>query len=208
MKTVRKTLILAACAILLVCATVVGTLAYLTSTAAVENTFTVGNVGIKLSETKVNPDGTPVEGTGAGTTEEGNNYHLLPGHSYTKNPKITVSSGSEDCYLFVKVENGIKDIEDPSASIATQMEEKGWTAVDDVENVYVYTKEGNPAVVKASDEVSVFDSFKIKGDVKSENLNGYSGKKVTVTAYAVQKDGFDNKTAKEIWDTAFGTSEA
>lgn len=208
MKTVRKTLILAACAILLVCATVVGTLAYLTAKTSVTNTFTVGNVGITLSETKVNPDGTPVVGDGAGTTEDGNKYHLLPGHSYTKDPKITVSDGSEDCYLFVKVENGIKNIEDSSASIATQMEKKGWTEVEGVDNVYVYMKNGEPAVVNANGEVPVFDSFKIKGDVKSNDLNTYSNKQVIVTAYAVQKDGFDNKTAKEIWDTAFGTSEA
>ena len=68
MKTVRKTLILAACAIMLVCATIAGTLAYLTAQESVENTFTVGNVGIKLDETIVNPDGTPVVGEGAGRT--------------------------------------------------------------------------------------------------------------------------------------------
>ena len=37
-----------------------GTLAYLTSHDSVTNTFTVGNVQIKLNEAKANPDGTLV----------------------------------------------------------------------------------------------------------------------------------------------------
>ena len=55
-----KALLVVACALLLVAASVFGTMAYLTSTDTVTNTFTVGKVAIKLDEAKVNTDGTPV----------------------------------------------------------------------------------------------------------------------------------------------------
>ena len=92
MKTRSKALLLSLCAVLLVAATIFGTMAYLTSSDKVENTFTVGNVKIKLDEAKVNTDGTPVEG--ADRVHE-NSYKLLPGHTYTKDPTVTVEKGSE-----------------------------------------------------------------------------------------------------------------
>ena len=57
-----KPLLTLCCALLLVAAGVFGTLAYLTGTDTVNNTFTVGNVKITLDEAKVTTDGTPVEG--------------------------------------------------------------------------------------------------------------------------------------------------
>lgn len=62
MKTTKKALLLTLCAVLLVAASVLGTMAYLTSTDDVQNTFTVGQVSIKLDEAKANTDGTLVEG--------------------------------------------------------------------------------------------------------------------------------------------------
>ena len=61
MKTKSKALLMTLCAVLLVAASVLGTMAYLTSTDEVENTFTVGNVKIALDEAKVNADGTVKE---------------------------------------------------------------------------------------------------------------------------------------------------
>ena len=43
MKNAKKVLLLVLCAVLLVGASVAGTVAYLTATDSVENTFTVGN---------------------------------------------------------------------------------------------------------------------------------------------------------------------
>lgn len=77
-----------------------GTVAYLTSTANVKNTFTVGSVNIKLDEAKVTPDGkavTPAERVTA------NDYKLMPGHVYTKDPTVTVLNGSEESYVRMKV---------------------------------------------------------------------------------------------------------
>ena len=100
MKTKSKALLLTLCAVLLVAASVMGTMAYLTSTDTVENTFTVGNVKITLDEAKVNTDGTlatPAERVKA------NEYKLLPGHTYTKDPTVTVKAVSESSYVRMKV---------------------------------------------------------------------------------------------------------
>ena len=100
MKTKSKALLLTLCAVLLIAASVLGTMAYLTSTAKVENTFTIGKVEIKLDEAKVTADGIPVEGA-ARVTE--NSYKLMPGNTYTKDPTVTVKAGSEESYVRMKV---------------------------------------------------------------------------------------------------------
>ncbi len=191
MKTrTAKALLLALCAVLLVVSTVFATLAYLTSTDKVENTFTVGNVKITLDEVKVTPDGT-AEGT---DRVKENTYKLMPGHSYTKDPTIHVDAASEDCWLFVKVENGLADILD-ATTIADQLEANGWTLVSETENVYA-----RAATNKAGEDVKVFENFKIKGDVANDTLATYAGKKIVVTAYAIQADGFT--TAEAAWTAA------
>lgn len=100
MKKTSKALLLTICAVLLVAASVMGTVAYLTSTDKVQNTFTVGKVAIKLDEAKVGTDGTPVEG--ADRVKE-NGYKLLPGHAYTKDPTVTVLKDSVESYVRMKV---------------------------------------------------------------------------------------------------------
>ena len=103
MKTKSKALLLTLCAVLLIAASVLGTMAYLTSSAEVKNTFTVGKVEIKLDETDVtNPTGSRVQA---------NSYKLMPGTTYTKDPTVTVLKGSEDSYVRMKVTfNNAKEI--------------------------------------------------------------------------------------------------
>ena len=210
-----KAILMALCAVLLVAASVMGTLAYLTSTDQVINTFTVGKVDITLDEAPVDANGQKTNGP----RRTSNEYHLLPGHRYDKDPIVHVAADSEDCYLFVKVENGIAAIEDPSNTIASQMAAKGWDVVDADKGIYVYGTVAAPTAVDAGTNVPVFDEFTISGDVTNEELAGhpvdpdypdgelvpgYEGAKVVVTAYAVQKDGFENKDADYIWGETFG----
>lgn len=206
MKTRNKALLTMACAVLLVVASVLGTMAYLTSTAEVENTFTVGSVTISMDETDVDNS---TEGKDRDTK---NRYHLLPGHEYTKDPIIHVASTSEECYLFVTVSNEIAAIEATGdTSVASQMEAKGWKTVEGQTNLYVYigTAEGAsaPLAVKANDNIPVFEKIVISGSVDNTTLANYKNKTITVNAYAVQKDGFESKTDFEIWNTTFGASE-
>ena len=89
MKTKIKPTLLALCALIVVTATVFTTLAYLTDKEAVVNTFTVGNVSISLVETDVDKDG----------DDQSNDYHLLPGKTYQKDPTLTVDAESEESYI-------------------------------------------------------------------------------------------------------------
>ena len=100
MKTKSKALLLTLCAVLLVAASVLGTMAYLTSTDTVTNTFTIGKVNIKLDEAKVTTDGKPVE---PAQRVQQNEYKLMPGLTYTKDPTVTVLNGSDAAYVRMKV---------------------------------------------------------------------------------------------------------
>ncbi len=206
MKTRNKALLLSLCAVLICAASVMGTMAYLTSSDTVTNTFTVGKVAITLDEAKVGNDGKALTGQSAARVDN-NGYKLMPGHEYDKDPIVHVDSTSEDSYLFVKVVNEITAIEDSTNTVASQMAAKGWKAVDGKDGVYVYvgTAAGAtaPLAVTAGSNVTVFEKIKVAGTVDNTTLAGYANKTITVTAYAVQKDGFEGKTAAQIWDAAF-----
>lgn len=198
MKKKTKALMLVLCAVLLVTASVLGTMAYLTSTDKVVNTFTVGKVAITLDEAKVDPDGTAV--TPAARVKE-NAYHLLPGHTYTKDPTVHVQANSEDSFIFVKVENGIANYED-RPTIAEQIAARGWTPLTGVANVYykAYTKSAEIT------DLPVFGNFTIANHANAaDGWNNFSAEtKVTVTAYAVQQDGFASAAAA--WGETFGAT--
>lgn len=112
-KTKTKALLMSLCAVLLVAASVLGTMAYLTDSKDVKNTFTVGKVAIKLDEAKVDEKGTQVvdkDGNPVARVTE-NEYKLLPGHTYTKDPTVTVKTPSVDSYVRMKVTfNNAKEI--------------------------------------------------------------------------------------------------
>ena len=197
MKTKSKALLLTLCAVLLVAASMLGTMAYLTSTDEVKNTFTVGQVKITLDEAKVDENGKPVEGA---ARVKANSYKLLPGHTYTKDPTIHVDAVSEDSWIFVKVENGIAAFEAATSteengykSISDQITANGWTALNGVANVYYkpYTKSDTGS------DLIVFSNFKIADT--ANDVQGWATLNATVniTAYAVQKDGF--ATAEAAW---------
>ncbi len=82
--------------VLILSITVIGTLAFLIDTDEVINTFTVGNVQLKLDEACVNEAGETVVGEDRVTSNE---YKLMPGGVYAKDPTVTVLSGSEDAYI-------------------------------------------------------------------------------------------------------------
>ena len=95
----RKILILTAALCILATLAIGGTLAYFTDAKTVKNTFTMGNVQIKLDETDVkNPDGDRVTGN--------DYYDVAPGSVVTKDP-IVHNVGKSPAYIraTVNVEN-------------------------------------------------------------------------------------------------------
>ena len=193
MKTARKALMLILCAALLVSATVMGTLAYLTSeTGVVTNTFTIGKVAITLDEAKVDAYGVPVANA---ARVYGNEYKMIGNQSYTKDPTVHIKEGSEPCYLFVKIDNEIAEIE-AATTIASQMTANSvWTPVADGSNIYYYKDVVDAR--EAQQDVEVFKTFTLKSDA---DLDEYAGKTIKVQAYAVQKEGFSS--ALDAWSKA------
>ena len=221
MKTKRKALLLSLCAVLLVVASVMGTMAYLTSTAEVKNTFTVGKVAITLDETKVDENGVPVPSTDdkpvARVTE--NSYKLIPGGTYTKDPTIHVDADSEACFIRAKVTltNADKWIaiaknyaDNKVENIIKGTDDSIWwvsqPAVDATANTVTYTfvykneshtdELGKRIWTKADGtDLVLFNEIAIPGDVTSDELKDVNNTKITVIAEAIQADGFETEAA-------------
>ena len=186
MRTKTKALVLALCAVLLVVTTVFVTMAFLTSEDSVQNTFTVGEVTISLDELDVDDS----DNDGFTTDrDKANEYKLIPGKTYKKDPTIHVGAKSEPCYLFVKVENGLVNAEaDGNTTIAKQMENKGWFPVNGTEDVYYYGTLTTIAAVNGGQDKVVFDEFTIDDSVEADDLVKYADKEIKVTAYAIQAE--------------------
>ena len=211
MKTAKKAMLMTLCAIILVVATVFGTMAYLTSTDEVVNTFTVGNVAIKLDEAKVGTDGKALTGAGATRVKE-NSYKLLPGHVYDKDPTVTVLAGSEESYVKMTVTvnkaNELDAIFAPGGANltsifggydATNWIDKGNTK-DATANTRTYEFWYKEAVGAPTADVALdalFDSITVPGTITKEQLATIEGMTITVNAYAIQADGFAD--AAEAW---------
>ena len=208
MKTKSKALLLMLCAVLLVAASVLGTMAYLTSTDHVTNTFSVGEVTLGgagqygLDEAKVDVYGDSIDGV---ARVQGNEYKLLPGHNYTKDPTVHVDNDSEASYIFVEVKNGIAEIEAPSVeggyqNIAAQILANGWKLLEG----NVYYKEWAAAENATADyaDLIVFNEFEINGNVDAARLATFKDAEIVINAYAVQQDGFNS--AADAWSATFG----
>lgn len=142
---VLKAMLLSAAAVMLVVATVFATMAYLVSSAAVSNVFTVGNVKLHMYESRVNSKGEvqPEVGTNGMKPADTNSYHLQPGASYTKDPTVYVDGESDESYLFVRLRNDLKTIEsDKVPTIVEQLYANGWLEIEraesNVDAVFLY----------------------------------------------------------------------
>ena len=117
-KKTKKALALAICAVMLIAGTALTTLAYLTSQDSVTNTFTVGDIDIKLDETDVTEYGEleyEEDGETLKARVKANEYKLVPGVTYVKDPTVYVQNGSEECYVRMLVE--VKNIDKLKAAI-------------------------------------------------------------------------------------------
>jgi len=197
----KRTVAICLC-IILALGGIAATLAYFTDSEKAVNTFTVGHVDISLDETDVdlmgNKDGD--------TRVTSNQYKLIPGNTYTKDPTIHVLDGSEPCWVFVTVEisQEFSDVEtlEYDKTIAGQMANLGWKKITDPEaGINVYAYEAEP--VEAGEDKAVFNSITVGGpeatkatlqDIDQETM-------IKITGYAIQAAGFD--TAKKAWDAAY-----
>lgn len=206
----KKTLTVLLALVLVIAMSVAGTMAYLTSEDEVVNTFTVGNVQIKLDEAKANPDGSLVANA---DRVKANSYKLIPGHEYNKDPMVTVLKGSESSYVKMTVtftksaeldaifaSNGA-DL----TSIFTGYDSTNWIAKGNTEdtknNTRTYEFWYKETVAAPDGDVALdalFDKIVVPGTITKEQLATIEGMTITVNAYAIQADGFND--AADAWD--------
>ena len=207
MSNSKKTLLMLACAVMLVLVSVMGTMAYLTSKDTVTNTFTVGKVSITLDEAKANADGSLVPNA---DRVKANSYKLLPGHTYAKDPMVTVLKGSESSYVKMTVTFSnaaqLDAIFAPKGADMTSIfkgyNSTNWISKGDTKdtknNTRTYEFWYKEAVAAPDENVpldALFDEIVVPGSITNEQLATIEGMTITVNAYAIQADGFANAEA-------------
>ena len=224
MKTRSKALLLTLCAVLLVAASVLGTMAYLTDKETVTNTFTVGKVSIKLDEAKVNLNGEPTDKDGNKVSDlkdaprvDKNDYKLLPGHTYTKDPTVTVEKGSEKSYIKMTVTfskaSALDTIFAPDGAKLTDIfkdyDNNTWlykkVTDDTTNNTRTYEFWYKEAVTAPDADVALaplFKSIVVPSFITGDQLKTINEMTITVNAYAIQADGFANADAA--WEAFAG----
>lgn len=174
--------------VLVLCCAIGGTLAWLTAKSdVVTNTFTTSDIKVELKETT------------------GTEYKMVPGQTISKDPKATVLTGSEKCYLFVKL--------DKSAGFDTYLEytiADGWTKLEGsgvTDTVYYRVVDGTNNQIGTAYSVLKNDQVTVKGAVTKEQMNALDAEgavkpTLIVTAYAsqLQMDATTTFTALEAWN--------
>ena len=167
-KRIRSLIILFGIIMLLI-TSVSGTIAWLKSESnTLFDIFTYGDINIEITETK----------------EDSNNYELYPGKEIKKDTVITVNALSENCYIFIKI--------DETANLGdyiTYSLVETWKQLEEVDNVYYQE-------VSKSDRDQTFsiikdNILKVKSDLTKVSLNALTENnypKLTITGYAIQRN--------------------
>ena len=174
----KKTFVLLLALVLIAGAAVGGTLAWLTAKSdAVVNTFTTSDITVKLKETT------------------GTSYKMVPGCELEKNPKAWVVAGSEDCYLFVKLDwaNNTYTSGKTTKNYLDWDIAEGWTLVPGETNVYyrivTSTQMSSDDGKTNAYPVLAGNTVTVSGEITKEQMNAFTGDylpKLTITAYATQ----------------------
>ena len=176
-----KTFVAMLALVLVIGCAVGGTVAWLTAqTGPVVNTFTTSNIKVELKETT------------------GTNYKMIPGYTISKDPKATVLDGSEECYLFVKLDESTN-----FKNYMTYEMADGWTALKGVNGVYY--REVKTADIGTAYSVLKNNQVTVKGEVTKAMMDGLTTEtlpKLTITAYASQlhKNANEKFSASDAWN--------
>jgi len=154
-----------------------GTMAWLVDNSdQVVNTFTTSDITVTLTET--------------GADNNSKSFKMIPGHTIVKDPIVTVEGGSEDCYVFIKVEKSANldefityaiDEKDPIS------QNGNWTKLPGVDGVYycVATDIDKDRSIK----VILNNQVTVKDSVTKEMMNALTPETqpfLSFTAYACQ----------------------
>ena len=170
-----------------------GTAAWLAAkTTAVTNTFTYGDINIRLEEHKNGADGET-------TTTGLDNLKLVPGVNVKKDPFVTVQLGSEKCWAYVIVEEKNWPATDVTYAIddTVWQEIKGASGVPEGAKLY-----GTQTLVDASVTVQTLNVLQGEQVVVKPSLKKTTTPTVQpqliFTAYAIQEGSWNS--AETAWN--------
>lgn len=229
MKRYKKIILHVVAMILTAALSTTATIAYLKSqTDVVQNTFTVGKVSISLDEAKVNTNGQLLDANGDVWDSEGtvpkadrvleNEYKLIPGRTYVKDPTVRVSEDSEACVLFLVLyippelkevlclDDGNSEVID-TKYVYDQMKKHNWLpdpkynagagANRDSYSVFVYNY---AQATYPGDVIPIFDNIMVKQDATYEQLQEVDLSEIRITVYGFQNEGTEQTHADVLWD--------
>lgn len=164
------------------------TFAWLTAKSdTVTNTFTYGDINITLAEST------------------GSDYKIIPGVDIEKDPLVTVLAKSEACWLFVKVDEEnwpeltyVNEGENAVRKVNYDIAD-GWTKGDGTNiPANVYYREVDASNADQEFPVLKDNKITVSNTLTKIDIKGLSATpKLSITAYAIQKDGMDN--AEKAW---------
>lgn len=195
----KKITALALVVAILAIAIIGGTLAYFTDTKTATNTFTVGNVQIKLDEQK--------PGTNERTTTGVQYTSVTPGVAYAKDPTVT-NIGNNDAWVRVNVTlsnatafkaaaaaHGVTDL----ANVFGGHDEAKWTRAgikeDTSKNTLTYSYYYKTVLAKDASTGALFTTVTVPASFTTAEMEAIGNFTITVTADAIQKEGFDTPAA-------------
>lgn len=204
----KKITALALVVAILAIAIIGGTLAYFTDTKTATNTFTVGNVKIELDEQK--------PGTNERTTTGVEYTSVTPGVAYAKDPTVT-NTGNNDAWVRVNVtlsdaaafkaaakEHGVTDL----ATVFGGHDEAKWTRAgikeDSEHDTLTYSYYYKTVLAKNASTGPLFTTVTVPASFTTDEMKLIGDFSITVTADAIQKEGFDTPAAAFIAFDAAG----
>lgn len=195
MRKSQKLMLICLMLTLIAVVTVVPTFSWLSSTSQpVVNTFAGGAISIKLDEALVDTDGQAVEGEGAQRVNN-NSYKYVAGAELDKDPTPTVLKGSEECYVFICVENGLSD------KFTINYDTQSWLKVAEAEDktVYAYSTKVDASASETDIVLKpIFTTVSVSDELTAEDIETLGERTLSATAYAVQTQAITAQAAIDL----------
>lgn len=155
------------------------TLAWLSATTKpVVNYFSGGAIAIILDEAPVDEEG---KATGGDRVQK-NHYKYMAGAVLDKDPTVTVLANSEDCYVYVCVDNEL-----PGTLFSIDINTAAWTLISTSGSMTVYRYATSVASSTVDQALTpVFTTVMVSDNLTSEDIVNLGTKTLTVTAFAMQ----------------------
>lgn len=195
MRKSQKLMLICLMLTLITVVTVVPTYSWLSSTSQpVVNTFAGGAISIKLDEALVDTNGQAIEGEGAQRVNS-NSYKYVAGAVLEKDPTPTVLKGSEECYVFICVENGLNKL------FTINYDTQSWLKVAEADGkaVYVYSTKVDASQSETDIVLNpIFTTVTVSNELTAEDIETLGEKTLSATAYAVQTKAITPEAAIDL----------